>query len=326
MNGISLLASWASLLFFGTEGLGFEMRAALVDRCTGSPTALTSPNGTSIRLRLQGVDPTRPLTLDFEWTLAGVPGGAPGENRIRDHQEFDPGVIRSSQDYFFSIPKERALERIEERLPGSHIWSLNILAAQGERIQGTVSWLLRVGPEFQYYVPKGSPVCHWTSPRRVQSGYYYNPGPDPMDLSRRITRMSETGIGRDFPPFFEGRGREAMLAEWIDLERKWRLDATQGGLFVERIIFSRLHADQYEWRPPLESKRCGEFQRTASGYLDLPESSLDFYTVPPIIAGDEERLTEFLDSVSPPIQTCDEAPVGNSDLFETEYRFTPIEP
>jgi len=326
VNGVSFLASWASLLLFGAGSAEFAMRAALVDRCSGKATVLTSPNGASIRIRFRGLDPSRPVVLDFEWTLAGVVGNADAGNRIREHHEFDAGVIRSAQDYFFSIPKERVLERIENRLPGSHLWSVNILASQGQEVQGAVSWLLRVGSGFEYFAPKGNPVCHWSSLRRVRSSYYFNPGPDPMEITRTLTRFNETGIGKDlFPPFFEGRGRESMLVERFDYERKWRLDATQGGLFVEQVIFSRLNADHYEWRDAGEDGGCGEYVRTGGGFIDLPESSLEFYTVPPVVAGDEGRLAEFLDSVSPPIRTCDEAPSGDPDLFETGFRFTPVE-
>ena len=330
MKGSTLLMSWMNLLLFdpsvqGQVEVPFEMKAALIDRCTGKPTVLTNPNGTSIRVEFPQIARSEPVTLELEWRLAGIPGDFSERNRILRRAEIPGDEVRAHQAYFYSLPSAREFETIEKRANGSHVWNLTLLATQGYRIQGASASILRVGPQFDYYSIKGSPLCRWSTSLRVSSPYRYHPGPDPLILTRRVSLYSESGFGKDFfPPVFKGRGHEALFAERYDFDREWKLSPRQGGFFADHEIVTRLQAEHFEWKDPPEG--CGSFVRTQSGTIDLPESSSEFYTVPQGLLGDEAALHQFLETLSPPIQTCESTPNPRVDLSSTEFEFIPDHP
>ncbi len=314
-------------LMGAVHAMGFEMKGAFVDRCSGKETTVTNPNGTSIKLWFPALSADEPLTIDIEWRVAGPNSELSEKYRIRQQYEYRAGRLEEKKEYFFKIPRDRMLDSIEEKVPGSRIWSVNVLASQSGRVQGVVLYLLRVEKDFDYFVPTGTPFCHWSSGRRVSSQYYYNPGPKPMMIRRVLSAASETGFTREwFPPFFRGRGKEFLLVGMIPIEREWSLEPLQGGVFADRVIFSRMPVDHFEWKKPANGESCGAYVRTESGLLDSPETVSEFYTVPRTLIGDESALLNFLERVSPSLQTCTDIPNAGFDPFDAEFRFTPLQP
>jgi hypothetical protein len=316
-----------NLLFFdssvqGREDFSFELKASVVDRCTGKPTSITPPNGTAVRIEFPKIDASEAVTLELQWRLAGISGDFSEQNRIIKSAEVSGSDALTHRPFFYSLPSSREFEAVEKRAGGSHVWNLTVLATQGFRIQGASAYLLRVGPRFDYFSVRGTPLCRWSTTPRVSSAYRYNPGPDPLVITRRISTVSETGFGKDFfPPVFRGRGRESLLTERFDFDRGWKLAPRQGGLFADREAVTRMQAEHFEWRANPEG--CGTYVRTETGTLDLPETSSEFFTIPQTLIGDEAGLRQFLDTVSPPISTCDPSPNLQRDFSDTEFEFIP---
>jgi hypothetical protein len=147
-----------------------------------------------------------------------------------------------------------------------------------------------------------------------------------MEIKRKFSRSSETGAGREYSPlFYSGMGIDRYFHSLLEIEREWELVAGQGGVFAERIHFTRFLASRYQWDPNAKGA-CGAFVRRSQGVLDLGREVVDFFTIPKSISGNPDQIKSFLNSRFPSLSTCpaDSAPTIIDFPAFSEFHYRPV--
>ncbi len=304
--------------------LAFDLKTSFVDLCTRGVSVFTTPNGNSLKVELRGIDPSRGMNVNIRWGLAGIQNPSSDQTRILNDYRFDETEIPGSGVFYFKLPKARALDQVQMKIPGSRIWNATVTVTQGDEVSVGDSSILRVGEGIDYFQVKETPMCTWSSAPQISSSYYFNSSSGPMWVSKKIVEYSESGMGNEFlPVYFKGKSREAYLNHRIELDRSWKLSLNQGGLFADRLSFSRFEADHLEWKAGDEGG-CGHYEVTERGVLDVAEPITEFYTVPKSLTSDSSALGGFLASISPAIQTCsvEELPARRQFSMNTEFLFS----
>ncbi len=320
-------------LFFGVVSVLFtaSLSAAPIrpvlelgfrDRCTGEDVAFTSPNGNDLELKLTGIPEGASVPLEFRWRIAGAPDADTLESRVL----IVMGDTQSPNVFRFALPKPRSLREMLYKNPQSRMLEVSV-EARAERHFVQASTHILLSPSgFEYFVKESTPVCHYFTNALVQSGYVFNDGPSPMEIKRKFSRSSETGAGREYSPlFYSGMGIDRYFHSLLEIEREWELVAGQGGVFAERIHFTRFLASRYQWDPNAKGA-CGAFVRRSQGVLDLGREVVDFFTIPKSFSGNPVQIKSFLDSRGPSLSTCpaDSAPTIIDFPAFSEFHYRPV--
>ena len=206
------------------------------------------------------------------------------------------------------------------------MWIVRVDARQGTQSREALAQVYAVGMGFNYYRMSGLPLCFWASPFRMISSYRFNESASPMQINRTIQTVFESGFGSDFlPVYFKGKGQDRYLNSWIQVERNWVLNPSQGGIFAERAFFTRSFADHWIWQN-------GAYVKAESGYLDVGRTVTDFYLVPKSAVSDPESVASFLNAFIPAPAPCGSGaggtPASGASVpalvtADTEFLFTP---
>ncbi|MBU6153647.1 MAG: hypothetical protein KGP28_05030 [Bdellovibrionales bacterium] len=319
------IMSILSLLWFTHSALAHgypSLDARFVDSCTGQPVLFTNPNGTSLRLKATGFPKDQDIFLSFHWRISGAPpadevnfsfvlqGGDEGDSRVHD----------------FVTPNWKTLKAMLERTPDSRMLELKV-EARGESVfQQAAANVLVASPGFEFFVKEDFPLCRYFTEASIRSGYYFNDGSSPIEVKRKFTQTAESGAGRQYlPVFYGGMGIDRYFNASFEMEREWELVSNQGGVFAERVHFTRYRATRFRWDPEAKGV-CGAFVPSDHGILDVGKPVMDFFTIPKSASGEPDRIASFLNVLYPPGASC---PVGSIPLIRkfpafTEFQFHPI--
>jgi hypothetical protein len=195
-------------------------------------------------------------------------------------------------------------------------------------------------PSESFFLRLDQPTCFWDSPIEIHSKYHYNSLEGPMELARE-TRLFDhygdtTGVGLGFLPtqnfggfnlssasspmtpllaspgplpgglsawFFRGWHRVSAMKTSTWVQRSWTLNRDQGGYFGIRYRFTRFPVEEYILKPKRWG-RCARWVRNQTGYLDVGSPQTDFYVVPFSHSGSSSRSSEFMEKMSPGLNTC----------------------
>ncbi len=312
-------------VLFTTSPRAAPIRPALEigfrDRCTGEDVAFTNPNGNDLALRLTGIPEGADVQFNFRWRIAGAPDGDTLESRalivMGDTQ--NPNVFR------FALPKPRSLREMLNKNPQSRMLEVSVEARTERQFVQASTHILLSPSDFEYFVKESTPVCHYFTNALVQSVYVFNDGPSPMEIKRKFRGSSETGGGREYSPlFYSGMGIDRYFHSLLEIEREWELVTGQGGVFAERIHFTRFLASRYQWDPNARGA-CGAFVRRSQGVLDVGRKVVDFFTIPKSVSGNPEQIKSYLNSRFPSLSTCpaDSAPTIIDFPAFSEFHYRP---
>jgi hypothetical protein len=319
------IVSIFSLLWFTHSALASgspSLQVNFVDTCTGQPVLFTNPNGTSVRLKATGFPKDQDIFLSFHWRISGaapsdevnssfiLEGGDEGDSRVQD----------------FATPNWKTLRTMLERTFDSRMLELKVEARLENIFLEASANVLVARPGFEFFVKEGLPLCRYFTEASVRSSYYFNEGPAPMQLKRKFTQTSESGAGSQYlPVFYGGMGVERYFNSSFEMEREWELVSNQGGLFAERIHFTRYPATRFRWDPRAKGT-CGAFVPATRGILDVGQPVVDFFTLPRSAAGEPERIASFLNTLFPPGASCPASPIPLIRQFPaaTEFQFHSI--
>lgn len=317
----------AGIALARSDALALEVKLSFQDACSKVPVVYDTPNGSEIRLRIKGVDAGKPASIDFDWTLAGLPDADRAAIRIRESATLSARELHQSGEFVFPLPPARKFRRMETFHPGSRIWELKVLVVQGGKAAMASESLFRVPSGFEYYRVLPGYTCLRGLAPAPSSPYRINPSQtDALWISRNQTLPVEDGGGRKYSSdFFPGRKNENTLNAYLTLDREYKLSPGQGGLFATRAWIKTAPAVNFQWKEAEpDSEKCGGFVRKSQGWLEVPVFSEDFYTLPASIIGDPDSVRDFLSRLAPPFNTCSrETPVFRSFPADSEFRFTP---
>jgi hypothetical protein len=204
---------------------------------------------------------------------------------------------------------------------------VRIQISMGDEVREKTLEIYQAGADFEYFVKKSHPVCRWASGFQVNSKLYFNEGLSPQEITRKSSKIVETGMGRDFgQAFFPGKGLDENLNRIFEIERGWELNPGQGGVFADRVHFSRYRAEHIRWKAGSDES-CGHFKVDSEGYLDVGEVSTDFYSLPRTLSGDPEQIASFLNSLLPSGPDCPEGPSAVPASFPSnpEFSYNPVQ-
>ena len=318
MSIFSLLWFTHSALASGLPGLEVKF----LDSCTGQPVLFTNPNGTSVRLKATGFPKGEDIILSFHWRISGA---APSEE-LNSGFVLQGGDEGDSRIHDFATPSWKTLGTMLEQTPESRMLELKVEARGGGIFQEASANVLVARPGFEFFVKEGLPLCRYFTEASVRSAYYFNEGPAPMQLKRKFIRSSESGAGSQYlPVFYGGMGIERYFNSSFEMEREWELVSNQGGLFAERIHFTRYPATRFRWDPRAKGT-CGAFVSANRGILDVGQPVMDFFTIPRSTSGEPERIASFLNTLFPTGASCPVSPIPLIRQFPafTEFQFHPL--
>ncbi len=316
----TLLALWffRSVLASATPMLELSFR----DSCTGEPVLFTNPNGTSLRVKTAGSPNDSDLHLTFHWRISGA---APSDE-LSFGFVLDGGSQEEVRVHDFAIPSGKVLRSMLERTPESRMLELRLEARTGTVFQEKSANVLVARPGFDFFVKDGAALCGYFTKASVRSSYYFNEGPAPMEVKRKFIRNSESGVGQQyFPVFYGGMGIDRYFNSSFEMEREWELLGNQGGVFAERVHFTRYPATRFQWDPRAKGA-CGAYVPVARGILDLGQSVMDFFTIPKSASGEPDRIEAFLNAFIPTGISCPAGPVPLVREFPAfpEFNFQPL--
>ena len=338
MRSISVLAVFLPLILasnslFGARQDGFALKAAFEDACTRWQVSFTNPNGTWLSLDFEGVGKdgaikdAKATWVDLYWTMP--------ESSFSLHQRYDWAPDES--EHHLKLPKGRALSELMKRNPGTRVLEVRAqggvrLASGEEVLRETTARILLAPAQFEYYEKTSEPICRLASGVAIRSEYRFNSGPGPLEIKRRIFQDCETGAGRVFlPVIYSGKSLDSYFRRGMELEREWELNPQQGGVFADRVHYSRYRANHRVWKERAAGS-CGAYVKASEGWLDEGEVVTDFFVVPGSAVTDPARTQDYLNAFLPAPAPCPEGDsvadvrIRNSFPTETEFNFTESQP
>ena len=317
-----------SLIIFSSYG---ATTAQFKDNCHHRPVLLTGPNGIYLSVDFSELDETTPLNVHITFRPAGILEDLSFENKETQKYIIKPQKFRE-QNYSLriKIPKTKWLYQQEQKHQSTRIWDARIFWWQDSTPKKTGSALasfMRVLPkEKEFFQITGSSLCVWEANANISSKYYENRVDEYMKISRtyddnfhsdwqrgfalgpnNIVNMQTpllpfSGIDGQYGWFFRDWQNQFDKEALISIEKTWKLNREDFGVFAKRFTFSRLPTTKWQWVQ--EGKQCGEWKAVSKGALDVGIETEDFYTLPSSYYGTPDKVNTMIDLLHPPLDTC----------------------
>lgn len=317
----------AALLLFSSSSWA-ATTAYFADSCSGEEIKIATPNGTSLKVEIDGLDPKEDLTLFIKFRPAGIiedlkdkPSTVTHNYFIKAH-DFRNGRFAD----FFALPKAKWLWQVEMKHSQYRIWDAEVFWIQKgiKKSESVVTTFYRSQEQKEFYQINSPGLCQWETEIEVDSKLYENNSTGFMNVMRESTQMWDKydvkglslGFNRNHGGvlpigalsssshgwLFKDWQKQMNTQEMITLERKYVLNKEESGVFINRMSYNRHEVTKFRWNP--HASYCGRYEKETTGFLDVGVPVEDFVVLPKYIFPREEYLKEFLDVVRPAVDTC----------------------
>lgn len=329
-----------SLLF--TTQLQANTVAYFADGCSGEEIKISTPNGTTLRVELLGLDAFSPVNLYIKFRPAGEIADLKDNIHTVTHSYvIHPEKIKGdTYRALFKLPKTRWMQSIERRNNFSNIWDAEIRWAQplANKTGSAITSFLRSEGKKAFFQVTSPGLCQWEEEAEISSKLYENNSTGFMNVARETVhtwdRYSNSGFslgpnrntGGAMPIgsltsdsngwFFKDWEKQVNSRDSIRIERKYVLNKEEAGLFIHRLSYNRHEVTRYEWVQ--ETRTCGRFEAVSTGLLDVGMTSEDFIVLPRHIYPREEEMKRFINVIRPPVNNCQDS-IDLRPQFATDY-------
>lgn len=321
-------SSIASTVYFG-------------DSCTQKEIKVGTPNGTSLFLRLNKLDPDEDLQIEIRYQPSSIEK-LHSSQKMTFRYRIPSGQISLNGRWQgqFNLPKTKWMRSVERELFDYRIWDAEVVWYQSNKANSKVATFYHPIKQQAYYEIISKGLCSWEGRPSVDSKLYENLNNETMKVSRVATEsveeLNEGGISFGYGENALSHSKVGFLSdsnfgwiftEWqkqighnkyISISRDYYLSKGESGVFYLRPSFTRYQAKKYSWVKYRNG--CGSFEPVSEGYVDIAKSFEDFMVVPSTYYG-RENLLEFIEVVRPAINTCKSFSIKNEidaqDIFTT---------
>lgn len=309
------------------------------DLCSGDEIRVATPNGTTLKIEISGIENDGDLEVMVNFRPAGEitdlrdkPHEISHTYRIKDRH-----IKAGRYSGFFKIPKKNILAAIEEKNAFYRIWDAEVKWIQpssGKSGSSTASFY-RSPVKKSFFQVNSPSICQWEDEPQITSKIYENNSHGHMSITRHQVLDSEKTSTRGFSLgfnimqegtlpvgalgqnsygwFFKNWEKQLSSRDAMTIERRYSLYKDEAGLFFSRMSFSRHLVTEYTWSYQEDS--CGSYIPTSQGYLDVGVRTEDFIIVPPHFLTNEEKLKNHISVMRPAINTCYGGP-GSNDITD----------
>lgn len=318
-----------SLFIFGAAHANTE--AYFADSCSGNEIKISTPNGTSLFIKIDNLDPNEDAKLFINYRPAGEIEDLKSKSNSITHQY----LIRARDirdgnfSRFYQIPKAKWLWQVESRHSFYRIWDAEIKWVQkhAKKSGSTVTSFYRSPGKKSFFQLNSPGLCQWESKAEVSSKLYENNTTTFMNIVRENIQKWDKyqaqgfslGFNRNhggtlpigalssssFGWFFKDWQNQMNAQEIINIERKYVLNKEESGVFITRMTYNRHEVTKYAWNS--RSGYCGKYEAVSTGLLDVGVTSEDFIVLPKYIFPREEYMEKFLNIVRPAVSNCDDS-------------------
>lgn len=302
--------------------------AYFADLCSGEEIRISTPNGTTLRLNINDLNPHEDLTIYVKFRPAGV---------IEDLEDKPQSITHSyivkkkkfkdgSFDSYFEIPKTRWMRQKESMHAHYRVWDAEIKWIQplSHKSGSTITSFYRSQGQKSFFQLNSPGICQWEEEAEVDSRLFENNSTTFMNVVREDIKSWDRYDVRGFSLgynnnhggalpigaqssesygwFFKDWQNQLNSQQLITLERRYVLNKEESGLFISRMSYNRHEVTKYEWDST--ASRCGHFAAVSKGLLDVGVNSEDFIVIPRHIYSREEKLRSFINIVRPPVSNC----------------------
>jgi hypothetical protein len=99
--------------------------------------------------------------------------------------------------------------------------------------------------------------------------------------------------------------------DYTTLNQQWKLKPNDGGFFASRVQFIRYEVVEYT---PVVANGCPGWSAKSKGLLDTGIVTTTLYSVPRHLSGNPQSAQDFIEALSPSVDTC-------SDIYAGDTRF-----
>lgn len=311
-----------------------QTHVSFVNMCSGNKVAVSRSRESHLNVDLENLNPGEPLWVEIRVKPAQE---LPGQNS---------SLFRSKHLFFRRVPLNGKMH-FTRRLnlsPSDQIWnaSVNWTQGQGKLAGGSSAAIYSLSRDkirnSRFFQVKDAVQCVWETGLKVSSEYHYNRDAAPLFITREYPNISqvssERGVALGLAPVQTDRCELPLLKEsdlgtgWIfagmkstfsesnieTLTRKWKVSGHQGGMFGDRISFSRIPV--VEFVSQVARSGCRHWVKNREGLLDVGKHTSDFYVVPQDLAGSPNRAAEFMEKMRPTVNTCgNQLANGNAEFL-----------
>src|SRR5690606_13022536 len=301
------------------------------DSCTKEQVKVATPNGTSLSLKLSGLDPHQSLHIKIKFKPSSVDRLKPHQVREVSYLIPTKRISRNGEMFArFGLPNLRWMRSVERELLNYRVWDAEVLWYQTDKVHSAFTTIYHPPKVTSYYEIKSESLCSWEGQSQVDSKLYENISDETMKVSRSSTASAgqlndrgfnygygnnsfdQASIGilgaSNFGWLFDEWLNQVESHKYITVTREYVLAKGESALFYVRPSFSRHKAIKHSW---IRNRNgCGSFEAVSEGYVDIGKSLEDFMVIPSSYYG-RETLLEFIEIVRPAINTCKSFPIKN---------------
>ncbi len=332
-----------------------KTHVSFVDACSQESTRVSTPNGTQLQLKVEGLDPTVDVEVSIIFRPAGILEDLKPQDKVTwyytfpaasaDRRELNPFRKKThinpdgSLKVHFGLPKGSWMSRVEQRLDDFRIWDAEVLWIQprARKTGSGISTYYRAKTRSEYFQLLSPGLCLWEEEASVSSRLYENNSQTWMNVTRDFYEIRDSGVGPgislgpnnntggsipltsiSLPAFawvFKDWQKQFNTQQIFKIERKYVLNKDEAGVYTTRMSFGRHEARKFEW--VRTPGQCGKYEAVSEGLLDIGKVAEDFIVIPKTFFGRPEQLKKFINTARPPIFNCEDS-VGSSPMQATD--------
>lgn len=315
------------VLLFSTQ-LMAGTTAYFADLCSGEKIHIATPNGTTLYVALEDLDPEEDVELSIKFRPAGEIEDL--EDRPQElGQRYvikKKNILNRSYQGYFKIPKARWMWQVEARHGHYRIWDAEVMwvQPQSRKSGSTLTSFYRSEANKSYFKLNSPGLCQWEEEAEIDSQLYENNTAQMMNVIREDIqtwdKYSQTGLtlgynnnhggtlaigangSNNFGWLFKDWQKQINNQQIIKIERKFVLNKNESGIFITRMSYNRHEVTRYEWNA--NASQCGRYEPVSQGYLDIGINAEDFIVLPRHIYPREDLIKEFIKVIRPPVANC----------------------
>jgi hypothetical protein len=291
-----------------------EVRIGFRDRCTGEAAAVHTPNGSTLVIQAEELQPQMPFVAHVSVFPLNQPASP---LRIEFERRFD----HAGEDGKISFQSPIALPALDYTGRQSRVWTALVNWRQADlpgysgKAQSSIYLLMSLSQRF--YRVQGSAVCQRHSGAEIASPYYFNS--NTVDLSITSDEVLDTtnpqrglpfyapyqvaAVNGAVPPLMSSpdmnpeAGDGWYFSRWQTAygtgtaryfaKRSWTLPTQGGGYLVRHTQSSYFRAQEYalEWQAG-----CYRWRAGSVGHLEVTRAVKDFVYVPAALQNDPAAI------------------------------------